>query len=77
MSILDNEGHDPNGLGNRPSWDEIRRLNAEIERLRAALKQIANGDPPLEEIECDTVAAWMRGVARSALGEVEQTPPEK
>lgn len=41
MSILDNEGHDPNGLGNRPSWGEVRRLNAEIERLRAALKPFA------------------------------------
>lgn len=37
MSILDNEGHDPNGLGNGPSWSEIRRLDAEIGRLREAL----------------------------------------
>lgn len=36
MSILDNEGHDPNGLGNRPTRTEIARLDAEITRLQAA-----------------------------------------
>lgn len=28
MSILDNEGHDPNGLGNMPTRTEIERLTA-------------------------------------------------
>lgn len=46
MSILDNEGHDPNGLGNRPTWDNrpgingvLERKDAEIARLRAVLRE--------------------------------------
>lgn len=55
MSILDNEGHDPNGLGNRPRRDEVDhqsiashfereviRLEAEIERLRAAARLVVD-----------------------------------
>lgn len=47
MSILDNEGHDPSGLGNQPVLfnapirAQILKLEAEIERLRAALEKIA------------------------------------
>lgn len=48
MSILDNEGHDPNGLGNDPRPTRIRNaedtildLRAEIERLRKALEVAA------------------------------------
>lgn len=45
MSILDNEGHDPNGLGNRPSLGSVERAyndgyaasRVEIERLRRHL----------------------------------------
>jgi hypothetical protein len=38
MSILDNEGHDPQGLGNTPSRSELSRLRAENERLRDELR---------------------------------------
>lgn len=49
MSILDNEGHDPQGLGNTLSRDAryIFELRAEIKRLRTALQQVA--------IDCDKV----------------------
>lgn len=44
MSILDNEGHDPNGLGNhRPSLDvqaSIAAMNGKIARLERALIEI-------------------------------------
>lgn len=36
MSILDNEGHDPNGLGNTPSRSEIDQLRAALDNERAA-----------------------------------------
>lgn len=35
MSILDNEGHDPQGLMNQPSWSEVSQLRATITRLTA------------------------------------------
>jgi hypothetical protein len=48
MSILNNEGHDPNGLGNRPGLGSVERAyndgyaaaRAKIERLLAALDGI-------------------------------------
>jgi hypothetical protein len=36
MSILDNEGHDPNGLGNTPARIYISEMQAEIKRLQAS-----------------------------------------
>lgn len=52
MSILDNEGHDPNGFGNQPTRAAHREVlcacadscakDAEIDRLRAALTEIAD-----------------------------------
>lgn len=30
MSILDNEGHNPNGLGNTPSRMDVKRLRAAL-----------------------------------------------
>jgi hypothetical protein len=42
MSILDNEGHDPQGLGNTPSRSELSRLRADNERLRAEGKRFAD-----------------------------------
>lgn len=35
MSILDNEGHDPSGLGNAPSRAEIKQLSAALDNERA------------------------------------------
>jgi hypothetical protein len=54
MSVMDNEGHDPNGLFNQPSLGSVERAyndgyaaaRAEIERLREALSdavEIAEG----------------------------------
>jgi hypothetical protein len=51
--------------------DEIARLfvsrDMRIAELESALCKIASGDAPEEEIECDTVAAWLRAVAEAAL----------
>ena len=53
MSILDNEGHDPQGFGNalrRTDASDLARLEAENRRLRMALDAIltldANHDLP-------------------------------
>lgn len=51
MSILDNEGHDPNGLGNRPTLGSVERAYAdgyaaakqEIVGLRALLEVAYDG----------------------------------
>lgn len=79
MSILDNEGHDPNGLGNRRvSLDvqaniaalngRIVQQNTAIERLRAALKAIA------DDLDTNVEAAVY---ARNALAVDEQNQPGK
>ena len=39
MGIMDNEGHDPNGFGNRPNFGNERSLHAENIRLRALLRE--------------------------------------
>lgn len=46
---------------------EIGWRDRRIAELEAALRTIADGEPPEEEIECGTVDAWMREVARKAL----------
>lgn len=40
MSILDNEGHAADGLGNRPTRAEVSEMHAEIARLRTALSKV-------------------------------------
>lgn len=71
MSVLDNEGHDPNGMGNRPVGaerqliyayeDDVAALRAEIEQLRAALVRIdaINDNPAVFNSEinalCDPI----------------------
>lgn len=40
MSIMDNEGHDPQGLGNIVSRYEMNRVSVERAELLAALKSV-------------------------------------
>lgn len=42
MSILDNEGHDPQGLGNMPSLSKFAEQSAYIRRLERLLNSAAN-----------------------------------
>jgi hypothetical protein len=69
MSILDNEGHSPTGMGNAPSRKELAELRHENRLLRQALDQVrvtceGNAGP-----SCDKgmALAFVGDVARHAL----------
>ena len=69
MSILDNEGHSPAGLGNSCSRADIRRLDHEIELLRQALTQIRVTCEGNASLSCDKgmALAFVCEVAARAL----------
>jgi len=54
-------------VDNADLWPFLKRKNAEIERLRAALREIAEGDRP-DNDEQFCVGYW-GATARAALGE--------
>lgn len=64
MSIMDNEGHDPQGFGNTPSRSEASELRHKIGLLRAALTQI--------RVTCEGNAAPTcdKGMALRFVGDV-------
>lgn len=64
MSILDNEGHNPMGLGNTPSRSEIANLRHEIALLRQALDQVRVTCEGNAEPSCD------KGMALAFVGRV-------
>lgn len=72
MSILDNEGHNPTGLGNVLTRKEAGDLRAENRRLRAALDQVrvtceGNAAPGADK---GMALEFVGRVARHALGEI-------
>ncbi len=89
MSILDNEGHDPQGFGNTPSrtmpLQEFQAVVSDNERLRAALDKIAHMEP--SEIAPETFPGLVHGaallfansqrIAREALRPNQQGTREK
>lgn len=95
MSILDNEGHDPNGLGNRPTWDNrpgingvLERKDAEIARLRAALRPFAEAITSAETQDGDDPNLILQGcrahvtlyefaVARRVLEQKQESPARR
>jgi hypothetical protein len=67
MSILDNEGHDPNGLGNTPSRTEIEQLRAENAELRLALGAFTLSERwSRQETEIERLTAALQRVVGAA-----------
>jgi hypothetical protein len=57
MSILDNEGHDPNGLGNTPSRSVIADQREYIVRLERLLNEASTSRDRLRAAATNLMAA--------------------
>ncbi len=69
MSILDNEGHDPTGLGNMPSMTERMKLRAALRHARACLRTVV--EPDMREMDDEDIAVIRECITEcdAALGD--------